>query len=142
MRYSYKFSDAIHLLAYLVVYRDGDRSSKAIANSIEANPSAVRKLMTDLRQAGLIRTQAGRAQPTLAKQPRQITLLAIYQALQMDHHLFHVDPATNPHGKVGKAIQPILADYYRQVETAAFQRLASITLADIVAKINQYNQNK
>ena len=82
MRYSYKFSDAIHLLAYLVVYRDGDRSSKAIANSIEANPSAVRKLMADLRQAGLLVTQTGRAQPTLAKDPATISLLDIYQALQ------------------------------------------------------------
>ena len=34
MKYSYKLSDAIHLLSYLDIYKDGDLSSKAIANSI------------------------------------------------------------------------------------------------------------
>ena len=142
MRYSYKFSDASHLLAYLVVYRDGDRSSKAIANSIEANPSAVRKLMADLRQAGLLVTQTGRAQPTLAKDPATISLLDIYQALQMDHALLHVDPATNQQGQVGGAIQPVLTDYYQEIQAAAFQRMQAITLADVVHKIQQYNQVK
>lgn len=142
MRYSYKFSDAIHLLAYLVVYHDGDRSSKAIANSIEANPSVVRKLMADLRQAGLLVTQVGRAQPTLAKEPTQINLLDVYQALRMDHHLLHVDPATNRRCPVGGAIQPVLTDYYQEIQEAAFKRMRAITLADVVRRIHQYNQTK
>lgn len=142
MRYSYKFSDAIHLLAYLVVYHDGDRSSKAIANSIEANPSAVRKLMADLRQAGLLVTKAGRAQPTLAKPAGTITLLDIYQALQMDHDLLHVDPATNPQCLVGGAIQPVLGNFYQEIQAAADQRMRAITLADVVQQIKQYQQSK
>ncbi|MDD6431893.1 MAG: Rrf2 family transcriptional regulator [Lactobacillaceae bacterium] len=140
MRYSYKFSDAIHLLTYLVIYRDGDRSSKAIANSIEANPSAVRKMMADFRQADLLVTQSGRAQPTLAKSPATITLLDIYLALKMDHNLLHVDPATNPNDLVGREIQPALTDYYQQIQTAAFQKMATITLANVVDRIRQANQ--
>ena len=142
MRYSYKFSDAIHLLAYLVVYHDGDRSSKAIANSIEANPSAVRKLMADRRQAGLLVTQAGRAQPTLAKAAKTITLLDIYRALQMDHDLLHVDPATNLQCPVGGAIQPVLGGFYQEIQVAAYKRMQAITLADVVQQIKQYNQAK
>lgn len=142
MRYSYKFSDAIHLLAYLVVYHDGDRSSKAIANSIEANPSAVRKLMADLRQADLLVTQAGRAQLTLAKAAKTITLLDIYRALQMDHDLLHVDPATNLQCPVGGAIQPVLGGFYQEIQVAAYKRMQAITLADVVQQIKQYNQAK
>lgn len=142
MRYSYKFSDAIHLLAYLVINRNGDRSSKAIANSIEANPSAIRKLMADLRQAGLLVTQPGRPEPTLARQPKTITLLEIYRAIQMDHDLLHVDPATTPQCQVGKAIQPVLSTYYQEIQAAAFQRMRAITLADVVQQIKQYNHTK
>ncbi len=59
MKYSYKLSDAVHLLSYLHVYQNGDLSSKAIADSIESNPSVVRQLMSDLRTAGLIVTRKG-----------------------------------------------------------------------------------
>ena len=67
MKYSYKLSDAVHLLSYLHVYQNGDLSSKAIADSIESNPSVVRQLMSDLRTAGLIVTRKGAAEPRLAK---------------------------------------------------------------------------
>ncbi|KRM03188.1 hypothetical protein FC60_GL001272 [Limosilactobacillus gastricus DSM 16045] len=50
MKFSYKFSDAIHLLAYLDIYQNGDLSSRRIADSIEANPSVVRNLMRDLKK--------------------------------------------------------------------------------------------
>ena len=45
MEYSYKLSDAVHLLSYLHIYQDGDLSSKVIDDSIESNPSVVRQLM-------------------------------------------------------------------------------------------------
>ena len=47
MKFSYKLSDAIHILAYLEIFKDGDRSSRQIAASIEANPSVVRSLMSN-----------------------------------------------------------------------------------------------
>lgn len=98
--------------------------------------------MADLRQAGLLVTQTGRAQPALAKDPATISLLDIYQALQMDHALLHVDPATNQQGQVGGAIQPVLTDYYQEIQSAAFQRMRAITLADVVHKIQVHNQAK
>lgn len=135
MKYSHKLSDAIHILAYLIIYKDADLSSKAIASSIEANASVVRNLMSDLRKAGLIRTQTGTAAPTLSFAPNQITLLQVYQAIHMDHNLLHIDPKTNPQCIVGGNIQDTLNKYYTDIEESAFHRMNEITIQDITNDI-------
>ncbi|PWG00460.1 Rrf2 family transcriptional regulator [Levilactobacillus bambusae] len=132
MKYSYKLSDAIHILTYLIVAPNEDLSSKAIAASIETNPSTVRSLMADLKRAGLIRSQQGVSAPTLGASPDQITLLDVYQAINMDHDLLHVDPKTNPQCIVGGNIQATLDAAYEEVQAAAFQRMQTITIQDIV----------
>ncbi|WP_125980510.1 Rrf2 family transcriptional regulator [Loigolactobacillus iwatensis] len=135
MKYSHKLSDAIHILAYLIIYKDGDLSSKAIAASIEANASVVRNLMSDLRKAGLINTQPGSATTTLNVMPNKISILSVYQAINMDHDLLHIDPKTNPQCIVGGNIQDTLNMYYADIEESAFQRMNEITLQDITDDI-------
>lgn len=142
MKYSYKLSDAIHLLSYLKIYQDGDLSSKAIATSIESNPSVVRQLMSDLKKANLIDTRKGAATPTLAKDPKNISLLEIYQAINMDHNLLHVDPKTNPQCIVGGNIQNTLNHFYDEIELAAFTKMSQITLQDVIGDILKRNNNK
>lgn len=132
MKFSYKLSDAVHVLSYLYIYRDGDLSSRAIAKSVESNPSIVRQLMSDLREAGIIETRKGAAAPRLAKQPSEISLREIYLAINMDHNLLHIDPKTNPQCIVGGNIQDTLNDFYGRVQKSAFDEMAKITLADII----------
>ena len=64
MRVSTRFSDSIHLLAFIEIYADAKLTSDLIASSIETSPVVVRRLMGKLRQAGLIATTPGTAQPT------------------------------------------------------------------------------
>lgn len=135
MKYSYKLSDAIHLLSYLKIYQNDDLSSKAIATSIGSNPSVVRQLMSDLRKAGLIETRKGAATPILAKDPKDISLLEIYQAINMDHSLLHVDPKTNPQCIVGGNIQNTLNGFYNEIELAALTKMSQISLQDIIGDI-------
>lgn len=132
MKFSYKLSDAVHVLSYLYIYRDGDLSSRAIAKSVESNPSVVRQLMSDLREAGIIETRKGAAAPRLAKQPSEISLREIYLAINMDHNLLHIDPKTNPQCIVGGNIQDTLNDFYGRVQKTAFDEMGKITLADII----------
>ncbi|QNQ82212.1 Rrf2 family transcriptional regulator [Lactobacillus sp. PV037] len=135
MKYSYKLSDAIHLLSYLEIYKDGDLSSKAIARSIESNPTLVRQLMSDLRNAGIIATQKGKAGAKLLKSPKDINIYDIYCAINMDHNLLHVDPKTNPACVVGSNIQDTLNESYQEIEIAAFNKMKQISLSDIIANI-------
>lgn len=134
MKFSYKLSDAIHILAYLEIFKDGDRSSRQIAASIEANPSVVRSLMSNLRTAGLIVTRQGAAGANLAKSPAEINLYDVYQAIDMQR-LLHVDPKTNPNCPVGANIQTVLDQVYTAAEQAAFAKLKDTSLADVIAAI-------
>lgn len=142
MKYSYKLSDAVHLLSYLHIYQDGDLSSRAIASSIESNPSVVRQLMSDLRKAGLIETRKGAVAPKLAKAPQEISLYDIYQAINMEHDLLHVDPKTNPQCIVGGNIQATLDDFYAQIQGVAFDKMKEISLADVISDILQRQSAK
>lgn len=142
MKYSYKLSDAIHILTYLVVYSGGDLSSKAIAASIETNPSTVRNLMSDLKRAGLINTQQGSSAPSLSTSPQNITILDVYNAINMDHDLLHVDPKTNPECIVGGNIQDTLNDVYAEIQDTAFQQMKSVSIQDIVDGVLKRNKKK
>ncbi|ETY75488.1 Rrf2 family transcriptional regulator [Lactiplantibacillus fabifermentans] len=135
MRVSTRFSDSIHLLAFIEIYADAKLTSDLIASSIETSPVVVRRLMGKLRQAGLIATTPGTAQPTLAKPLSQISLLAVFYAVEGDKPLFAVDPKTNPDCIVGGNIQNVLGQYYQDAQTAAEARLAKTSMQDIVDNI-------
>lgn len=132
MRFSYKLSDAIHILAYIHINQTNDLSSKAIAASIGANASVVRSLMLDLRAAGLLTTRQGVATPALAQLPEDISLYDIYMAINMTHQLLHIDPKTNPNCLVGGQIQATLNHFYTDIESAAYQKMQAISLADVI----------
>ena len=132
MRYSYKLSDAVHILAYLEIFADEDHSSVAISKSINSNPSLVRSLMSNLRKANLIETKQGLADTKLTRDPADISLYDVFQAIEMNHDLLHVDPKTSMNCQVGSRIQGVLDQQYRAVEEAAFEKMKSISLKEII----------
>lgn len=142
MKYSHKLSDAVHILAYLDIYHDGDLSSRAIASSIESNPSVVRSLSSDLRKAGLINSRQGVAGAELAKAPAKINLYDIFMAINTDHNLLHIDPKTNPQCIVGGNIQEVLTQAYQQVEQQSFAAMKKINLQQIINDIRTKEKQK
>lgn len=142
MKYSYKLSDAIHILAYVDIMPDGSEiSSNDIALSIEANASVVRKLMANLKKAGLLESQVGAAKPKLARPASEITLLDVFKAVEINHELLHVDPRTNMDCPVGANIQQTLNGAYERVQKAAEAEMASLTVQDIIDGINERRQD-
>lgn len=135
MRVSTRFSDSIHLLAFIKIYAGEHLTSDLIASSIETSPVVVRRLMGKLRHAGLLTTTPGTAQPVLAKPLADISLLTVFYAAEGDKALFSVDPKTNPDCIVGGNIQTVLQQYYQDAQTAAEARLAKTSLQDIVDNI-------
>lgn len=137
MRYSYKLSDALHIMTYIDLYPDGDLSSAAIANSIEANPSVVRGTMARLKKAGLLNNQPGVAKASLARPAEEISMLEVYQAVADNTDLLHVDPHTNPKCPVGANIQATLEEKYELIQQAAEAQMAQISLASISASLSK-----
>lgn len=143
MKYSIQLSDAIHIMAYIEIFKDSSYlSSEFIASSVETNAANVRKIMAQLKKAGLIVTKTGKAQPLLAKAPAEITLLAIYRSIEGNTSLIQVDPKTNPACVVGANIQEVLSTAYSQLQTAVEQEMAKVTLAAVIQKIAEQEVEK
>ena len=135
MKYSTKVSDAVHILAFIVLNPRGSLSSDSIAESIHTNPGCVRQLMSALRRAGLLLSVKGHPKPSLSKVPSAITLLDVYKAVEGDKPLLHLDTHTNPDCGVGIHIQLSLQDFFDQIQKTAEKEMKSVTLQDI---LNQY----
>src|ERR1700683_4854607 len=78
---SVQFAAATHILAALGIYPGGKVGSATLAESVNANPSFVRKSLSKLSKAGLVVTTRGKSGASvLARPPKRITLLDIYRA--------------------------------------------------------------
>lgn len=137
MKYSTKVSDAVHIMAFIVLNPAGSLTSSKIAESIKTNPAYVRQLMSSLRKSGLITSVKGHPRPALAKTPEDITLLDVYYAVEGQKPLLHLDTQTNPECGVGVNIQLALQDYFDQVQAQAEQKMKEITLKDILKRYEE-----
>ena len=136
MKYSTRVSDAVHILAFIVLDPKDSLSSESIAESIHTNPGCVRQLMSALRKSGLLSSVRGHPRPSLTREPSAITLLDIYKAVEGEKPLLHLDTHTNPECGVGIYIQLSLQDYFDQIQEKAEEEMKQITLQDI---LNRYH---
>lgn len=136
MKVSTRFSDSIHILAFIEIFKGKlPLTSDNIASSIETSPVVVRRLMSKLRKTKLIQTVHGSADPKLTEKPADISLYDILLAVEGPQHLFTIDQKTNPKCIVGGNIQATLEEYYQQAETAAEAKLDATSLQDILDTI-------
>lgn len=137
MKYSVKFSDAIHILVYIEMLQGTDLSSEVIAKSVNANPVSVRRIMSSLKKADLITSQSGKANPKLGRDPENISFYDIYQAIDEEQQIFRVDEKTAPACIVGGNIQGVLAEKYNQLQRSVELEMQQINLADIIHSVSQ-----
>src|ERR1700755_623076 len=78
---SVQFTVAAHIMAALGYFHSKEISSAVLADSVNADPTFVRKSLSKLSKAGLVVTKRGKSGASvLARPPRQITMLDIYRA--------------------------------------------------------------
>src|SRR5215469_13073717 len=76
-----QFTVAAHIMAALAYHHGEEVSSATLADSVNADPTFVRKSLSKLSKAGLVVTKRGKSGASvLARSPRRITLLDIYRA--------------------------------------------------------------
>ena len=137
MKYSTRLSDADHILKWIVLNPIDNLSSQSIPTSLHTNPSFVRQIMKQLKDASLIVSVSGHAKPKLAKNPSEITLLDVYKAVEIDKPLLHLNTHTNPECGVGVHIQLALQEYYDDIQKEIENKMATITLEDIIHTFHQ-----
>ena len=133
MQISSRFTMAIHMFACIDTFTDRKMTSGFMAASIGTNPVIVRKLLQQLKAAGLIEVSRGTGGVTVTKPLDEITFLDVYKAVECtpDEQLFHFHEDPNPKCPVGKNIHHVLDDRLNQVQKAMEDKLATMTLADV-----------
>ena len=133
MQISSRVTMAIHMFACIDTFTDRKMTSDFMAASIGTNPVIVRKLLQQLKAAGLIEVSRGTGGVTVTKPLDEITFLDVYKAVECtpDEQLFHFHENPNPKCPVGKNIHHVLDDRLNQVQKAMEDKLATMTLADV-----------
>jgi len=131
---SCRFAFAVHVLAVLA-YRDSQVSacSDALAGSVNTNPVVIRRLLSQLRNAGLVKTQQGvRGGATLELPPEEITLGAVYRAVEPRPSFAADRPEPNKGCPVGAGITRVLDEVFASAQAALESALEERTLRDVM----------
>ncbi|MCF2641104.1 MAG: Rrf2 family transcriptional regulator [Lachnospiraceae bacterium] len=134
MQISSRFTIALHIFACVDTFgKDKKITSDFLAASINTNPVIIRKLLSQLKDAGLLEVKRGPGGVEITKPLDEITFLDVYRAVECieDDTLFHFHENPNPACPVGKNIHKVLDDKLQSVQDAMEKQLASITLADV-----------
>ncbi|HBN55512.1 MAG TPA: transcriptional regulator [Lachnospiraceae bacterium] len=145
MQISSRFTIAIHMLACMDVFKDEYKvTSDFLASSIRVNPVIIRKILSQLKDAGLIEVKRGPGGAAIAKPLDEITFFDVYQSVDCieENTLFHFHENPNPDCPVGKNIHQILDDKLLRIQAAMEQELKSITLAEMKTDLEKCLGNK
>lgn len=133
MQISSRFTMAIHMFACIDTFTDQKMTSDFMAGSIGTNPVIIRKILQQLKAAGLVEVSRGTGGVTITRPLEQITFLDIYKAIECapEEQLFHFHENPNPMCPVGKNIHRVLDGRLHEVQRAMEEKLAEMTLADV-----------
>jgi DNA-binding IscR family transcriptional regulator len=129
--YSTKLSVSIHILSVIALMEVQPITSEYIASSINTNPALVRRLMSRLKKAKLIKTSTKLGVTGLARKAEDISLLDVFLAVEDQRDLFSIHGNTNLNCPVGAKIEGTLKHLYDNIQIATEEKLSAITLADI-----------
>ena len=124
-------------------FREQKTTSEFLAASVNANPVVIRRILQQLKAAGLVGVKAGSGGAYLIKNMQEITLFDVYRATEcVEGELFHFHESPNPACPVGKNIHAVLAQHLAAAQTAMENQLKKTTLADLTAALRARMQEK
>ncbi|WP_288775070.1 Rrf2 family transcriptional regulator [uncultured Eubacterium sp.] len=141
MQISSRFTLAVHIFACVDTFKDDYKvTSDFIAGSTNVNPVIIRKILGQLKAAGLIRVARGTGGTSITKPLSEITFLDIYRAVECveDNRLFHFHENPNAACPVGRNIHHVLDEKLDRVQKAMERELQSITLEDVKEDLASY----
>ncbi|MGN0728182.1 Rrf2 family transcriptional regulator [Treponema sp.] len=140
MQISSRFTLAVHIFACIEQFAKTSKvTSDFLAGSTNVNPVIIRKLLGQLKNAGLIDVARGTGGTTISRPLEKITFLDIYRAVECveNEQLFHFHENPNPDCPVGKNIHHILDGKLERVQSAMEKELEAITLADVKSDLKK-----
>lgn len=134
---SSRFIVAVHALSVLARHSgQGPVCSSAVAASVHTNPVVIRRLMSELERAKLVKSVAGRSGGfELARDAGVITLADVYRAVEDDvvFRMHKIDPQSAC--PVAAQLGKILGGPLRAAEGALANSLSGTTLKDVAMAV-------
>lgn len=141
MQISSRFTLAVHIFACIDTFQGSYKiTSDFLAGSTNVNPVIIRKILGQLKAAGLVEVARGSGGAAIRKPLNEITFLDIYDAVECVEkgELFHFHENPSTACPVGRNIHLILDDKLLRVQEAMEKELASITLEDVMRDTKKY----
>src|SRR3979490_2298246 len=132
---SVQFAVAAHIMAALGYFRGEEITSAILADSVNADPTFVRKSLSKLSKAGLVVTKRGKSGASvLARPPRQITLLDIYRASTAPPAFAIHSYPVNKRCPVSCNLKECMSEVLSQGQYSFERSLAQIPLANMIGQ--------
>ena len=129
MQISSRFTIAVHALICIETFKNDYKvTSDFLASSVNVNPVVIRRLLQQLKKAGIVNVIRGSGGAEVKKPLNEITLLDIYNAVEcVEGELFHFHENPSKLCPVGKNIHAILDTRLEEIQKAMEQDMASVT---------------
>ena len=125
---------ALHIFTCVETFKDDCKvTSDFLASSINTNPVIIRKILSQLKNAGLITVARGTGGIAPTRPISEITFYDVYQAIEPVENgdLFHFHEAPNPECPVGRNIHSLLDDKLKAIQDAMEAEMKKYTVADL-----------
>lgn len=141
MQISSRFTIAIHIFACIDIFgKDFKLTSNFLAGSVNVNPVVIRRLLQQLKAAGLITVTRGIGGAAIAKPLDEITFLDVYHAVECvdNGELFHFHENPNAACPVGRNIHNALYGKLHRIQKTMEDEMRKITLAQAINDTQAY----
>lgn len=135
MQISSRFTIAVHTIILIETMKHEMKiTSDLIASSVNVNPVVIRRILQQLKAAGIVQVKRGSGGADLARSPEDITLLDVYNAVESieDGQLFHFHENPNEMCPVGRNIHKIMDERLLEIQKAMEDKMRSMKVSDVM----------
>jgi len=140
MQISSRFTIAVHVIICIEAFKDAHKiTSEFLASSVNVNPVVIRRLLQQLKRAGIVEVKRGSGGADIARPLEEITLLDVYNAVESVDRgvLFHFHDNPNRLCPVGRNIHAIMDKRLEEIQLAMESKMRSMTLREIMEDANR-----
>ncbi|MBK5254250.1 MAG: Rrf2 family transcriptional regulator [Peptostreptococcaceae bacterium] len=140
MQITSRFTLAIHTMLCIASFSSSRKvTSNFIAESTNSNPVIIRRLIGQLKEAGLVEVKPGIGGATVAKPLDEINLKDIFNAVEVvNDKMFNFHDNPNCKCPVGKNIHTILDEHLNDIEEAMNNQMRKTNLMMLLEETKPY----
>jgi Rrf2 family protein len=128
-----RLSDVLHVLLHMDQL-EGPLTSEVLARSMGTNPAVFRRTMAGLREAGFVKSEKGPGGGwRLARPLREITLLAVYEALNRPNLFAIGNRSRHPDCLIEKSVNEVMTETMTAAEALFATRFSEISLDQLIS---------